>query len=137
MGEWVLAIARPLALKTATMRVVSAKGRSLPDDSLVPFIQTDVAVNPGNWGSAVQRPWRGGGHQLADLQSLGRLPGVSFSHPHQAGRQDRDQIVATGKVRHAQLGVAVQEVNQAFAEVVQPRQARRRAGGQRQQEQPG
>ena len=50
-GEWVLAIGSPFGFEnTVTAGVVSAKGRSLPDDSAVPFIQTDVAVNPGNSG---------------------------------------------------------------------------------------
>ena len=51
VGEWVLAIGAPFGFEnTVTAGVVSAKGRSLPDDSAVPFIQTDVAVNPGNSG---------------------------------------------------------------------------------------
>jgi serine protease Do len=51
VGEWVLAIGSPFGFENSvTAGVVSAKGRSLPDDSLVPFIQTDVAVNPGNSG---------------------------------------------------------------------------------------
>jgi serine protease Do len=51
VGEWVLAIGSPFGLdSTVTAGVVSAKWRSLPDDSQVPFIQTDVAVNPGNSG---------------------------------------------------------------------------------------
>jgi serine protease Do len=51
VGEWVLAIGSPFGFEnTVTAGVVSAKGRSLPDDSYVPFIQTDVAVNPGNSG---------------------------------------------------------------------------------------
>ena len=50
-GEWVLAIGSPFGFENSvTVGVVSAKGRSLPDDSFVPFIQTDVAVNPGNSG---------------------------------------------------------------------------------------
>ena len=51
VGEWVLAIGSPFGFENSvTAGVVSAKGRSLPDDSYVPFIQTDVAVNPGNSG---------------------------------------------------------------------------------------
>lgn len=51
VGEWVLAIGSPFGFEnTVTAGVVSAKGRSLPDDSAVPFIQTDVAINPGNSG---------------------------------------------------------------------------------------
>src|SRR5450830_1588074 len=51
VGEWVLAIGSPFGFEnTVTAGVVSAKGRTLPDDSAVPFIQTDVAINPGNSG---------------------------------------------------------------------------------------
>src|SRR5450830_1359897 len=51
VGEWVLAIGSPFGFEnTVTAGVVSAKGRTLPDDSAVPFIQTDVSINPGNSG---------------------------------------------------------------------------------------
>ena len=51
VGEWVLAIGSPFGFESsATAGIISAKSRSLPDDSYVPFIQTDVAVNPGNSG---------------------------------------------------------------------------------------
>ena len=51
VGEWVVAIGSPFGLENSvTAGIVSAKGRSLPDDTYVPFIQTDVAVNPGNSG---------------------------------------------------------------------------------------
>ncbi len=51
VGEWVLAIGSPFGFEnTVTAGIVSAKGRSLPQETLVPFIQTDVAVNPGNSG---------------------------------------------------------------------------------------
>ena len=51
VGEWVLAIGSPFGFENSvTAGVVSAKGRSLPDDSFVPFLQTDVAINPGNSG---------------------------------------------------------------------------------------
>ncbi|MEO3958072.1 trypsin-like peptidase domain-containing protein, partial [Chromobacterium piscinae] len=51
VGEWVAAIGAPFGFdNTVTAGIVSAKGRSLPDETLVPFIQTDVAINPGNSG---------------------------------------------------------------------------------------
>ena len=117
-GEWVLAIGSPFGFEnTVTAGVVSAKGRSLPDDSAVPFIQTDVAVNPGNSGGPLLNA-RG---EVVGINSQiysrsGGYQGVSFSIPIELAAKIKDQIVATGKVRHAQLGVAVQEVNQAFAE---------------------
>ena len=51
VGDWVLAIGSPFGFENSvTAGIVSAKARALPDESLVPFIQTDVAVNPGNSG---------------------------------------------------------------------------------------
>ncbi|MEQ8230782.1 MAG: trypsin-like peptidase domain-containing protein, partial [Gammaproteobacteria bacterium] len=49
VGEWVLAIGSPFGFDySVTAGIVSAKGRSLPNENYVPFIQTDVAINPGN-----------------------------------------------------------------------------------------
>ena len=100
-----------------TAGVVSAKGRSLPDDSSVPFIQTDVAVNPGNSGGPLFNA-RG---EVVGINSQiysrsGGYQGVSFAIPIDIAARIKNQIVATGKVEHARLGVAVQEVNQAFAD---------------------
>jgi serine protease Do len=117
-GEWVLAIGSPFGFEnTVTAGVVSAKGRSLPDDSYVPFIQTDVAVNPGNSGGPLINT-RG---EVVGINSQiysrsGGYQGVSFAIPIDVAIQVKDQIVATGKASHARLGVAVQEVNQAFAD---------------------
>ena len=117
-GEWVLAIGSPFGFEnTVTAGVVSAKGRSLPDDSAVPFIQTDVAVNPGNSGGPLFNA-RG---EVVGINSQiysrsGGYQGVSFAIPIEVATHVQTQIVATGKVSHARLGVAVQEVNQAFAD---------------------
>lgn len=118
VGEWVLAIGSPFGFEnTVTAGVVSAKGRSLPDDSTVPFIQTDVAVNPGNSGGPLFNA-RG---EVVGINSqiysrTGGYQGVSFAIPIDLASRIKDKIVATGKVEHARLGVAVQEVNQAFAD---------------------
>ena len=117
VGEWVLAIGSPFGFEnTVTAGVVSAKGRSLPDDSAVPFIQTDVAINPGNSGGPLFNT-RG---EVVGINSQiysrsGGYQGVSFAIPIDVANRIKNQIVATGKVEHARLGVAVQEVNQAFA----------------------
>lgn len=117
VGEWVLAIGSPFGFEnTVTAGVVSAKGRSLPDDSAVPFIQTDVAVNPGNSGGPLFNS-RG---EVVGINSQiysrsGGYQGVSFAIPMDIATKIKDQIVATGKAEHARLGVAVQEVNQTFA----------------------
>ena len=117
VGEWVLAIGSPFGFEnTVTAGVVSAKGRSLPDDSAVPFIQTDVAVNPGNSGGPLINS-RG---EVVGINSQiysrsGGYQGVSFAIPIDLASRIKDQIVATGKAEHARLGVAVQEVNQSLA----------------------
>ncbi|OUM02821.1 DegQ family serine endoprotease [Variovorax sp. JS1663] len=118
VGEWVLAIGSPFGFEnTVTAGVVSAKGRSLPDDSYVPFIQTDVAINPGNSGGPLLNT-RG---EVVGINSQiysrsGGFQGVSFAIPIDIAIQVKDQIVATGKATHGRLGVAVQEVNQTFAD---------------------
>ncbi|MES3000082.1 MAG: DegQ family serine endoprotease [Pseudomonadota bacterium] len=118
VGEWVLAIGSPFGFEnTVTAGVVSAKGRSLPDDSSVPFIQTDVAVNPGNSGG----PLFNGRGEVVGINSQiysqsGGYQGVSFAIPIDVASRIKDQIVATGKVEHARLGVTVQEVNQTLAD---------------------
>ena len=116
-GDWVLAIGSPFGFEnTVTAGVVSAKGRSLPDDSSVPFIQSDVAVNPGNSGG----PLFNAQGQVVGINSQiysrsGGFMGVSFSIPIELAMHIEQQIVAHGKVEHAQLGVTIQQVNQDFA----------------------
>jgi len=118
VGEWVLAIGSPFGFENSvTAGVVSAKGRSLPDDSLVPFIQTDVAINPGNSGGPLFNA-RGEvvGINSQIYSSSGGYQGLSFAIPIELAERVKDQIVATGQARHARLGVVVQEVNQALAD---------------------
>ena len=116
-GEWVLAIGSPYGLEsTVTAGVVSATGRNLPDGQ-VPFIQTDVAVNPGNSGGPLFNT-RGEvvGINSQIYSQTGGYQGLSFSIPIDVAVKIKDQILATGKVQHAKLGVAVQEVGQEFAD---------------------
>jgi len=121
VGEWVLAIGAPFGFENSvTAGVVSAKGRSLPDDSFVPFIQTDVAVNPGNSGGPLFNA-RG---EVVGINSqiyshTGGYQGLSFAIPMETALKVKDQIVAHGKASHARLGVSVQEVNQTLAESFQ------------------
>ncbi|MEG0047339.1 MAG: PDZ domain-containing protein, partial [Comamonas sp.] len=102
---------------SVTAGVVSAKGRSLPDDSFVPFLQTDVAINPGNSGG----PLFNAQGEVVGINSQiytrsGGYQGVSFAIPIEVATRVQQQIQATGKAQHAKLGVSVQEVNQAFAD---------------------
>ena len=118
VGDPVLAIGAPYGLEqTATSGIVSAKGRSLPGDAVVPFIQTDAAVNPGNSGGPL---FDGSGAVVginAQIYSQsGGFQGLSFAIPINVALKVKDQIVATGKATHARLGVNVQDLNQALAE---------------------
>ncbi|MBX3607929.1 MAG: Do family serine endopeptidase [Piscinibacter sp.] len=118
VGDPVLAIGAPFGLEqTATQGIVSAKGRSLPGDAVVPFIQTDAAVNPGNSGGPL---FDGTGAVVginAQIYSqTGGYQGLSFAIPINVALKVKDQIVATGKASHARLGVTVQELNQTLAE---------------------
>jgi len=118
VGDYVLAIGEPFGLEeTATAGIVSAKGRSLPGDGYVPFIQTDAAVNPGNSGGPL---FDAGGAVVginAQIYSnSGGYQGVSFAIPINLAVQIKDQIVKTGKVVHSRLGVEVQTLNQSLAD---------------------
>ena len=118
VGDPVLAIGAPYGLEqSATQGIVSAKGRSLPGDSVVPFIQTDAAVNPGNSGGPL---FDGGGSVVginAQIYSRsGGFQGLSFAIPINVALKVKDQIVATGKVAHARLGVSIQDLNQTLAQ---------------------
>ncbi|HJV68198.1 MAG TPA: Do family serine endopeptidase [Ideonella sp.] len=117
-GEWVLAIGSPFGFENSvTAGVVSATGRALPSDAAVPFIQTDVAVNPGNSGGPLFNA-RG---EVVGINSQiysrsGGYEGLSFAIPIDLALHVQQQIVATGHAQHARLGVTVQEVNQSLAD---------------------
>jgi serine protease Do len=118
VGDPVMAIGAPYGFEqTATSGIVSAKGRSLPGDAVVPFIQTDAAVNPGNSGGPL---FDGNGTVVginAQIYSQsGGFQGLSFAIPIDVALKVKSQIVATGKATHARLGVTVQDLNQGLAE---------------------
>jgi len=118
VGEWVVAIGAPFGLEnTVTSGIVSAKSRSLPGDSIVPFIQTDAAVNPGNSGGPLfnlKGEVIGINSQI--FSRSGGFQGLAFAIPIDVALNVKDQIVTSGKVSHGKLGVTIQEVNQALAE---------------------
>lgn len=118
VGDYVLAIGAPFGFdQSATAGIVSAKGRSLPGESYVPFIQTDAAVNPGNSGGPL---FDAGGNVVginAQIYSqTGGYQGLSFAIPIDVALHTKDQIVATGHASHARLGVMVQDLNQGLAD---------------------
>jgi serine protease Do len=118
VGEWVVAIGQPFGFEnTVTSGIVSAKSRSLPGDSAVPFIQTDAAVNPGNSGGPLFN-LRGEviGVNSQIFSRSGGFQGLAFAVPIDVAMQVKDQIVQTGHVSHGKLGVTIQEVNQTLAQ---------------------
>ena len=113
VGEWVLAIGSPFGFEnTVTAGVVSAKGRSLPDDSAVPFIQTDVAVNPGNSGGPLFNA-RGEvvGINSQIYSQSGGYQGVSFAIPIDVATRDQgpDRAHRQGGARQARCDGAGSE----------------------------
>ncbi len=118
VGDPVLAIGAPFGFEqTATQGIVSAKGRSLPGDTLVPFIQTDAAVNPGNSGGPLfDAAGEVVGINAQIYSRSGGFEGLSFAIPIDVALAIKDRIVATGQVIHAHLGVTVQDLDQRLAE---------------------
>lgn len=118
VGEWVLAIGSPFGFEnSATAGIVSAKSRSLPDGSYVPFIQTDVAVNPGNSGGPLfNMAGEVIGITSQIYSSSGGYQGLSFAIPIDVAMNVERQLLATGKAHRGRLGVTIQEVNQSLAE---------------------
>lgn len=118
VGDYVLAIGEPFGLEeTATAGIVSAKGRSLPGDGYVPFIQTDAAVNPGNSGGPLfDSEGNVVGINAQIYTNSGGYQGVSFAIPINLAVQVKDQIVKTGKVSHARLGIEIQTLDQSLAD---------------------
>ncbi|KAG1179179.1 hypothetical protein G6F35_016250 [Rhizopus arrhizus] len=109
VGEWVLAIGSPYGLEnTATAGIVSAKGRSLPDDTSVPFIQTDVAVNPGNSGGPlINLDGEVVGINSQIISRSGGFMGISLAIPIDEAMRVVDQLRATGKVTRGRVGVQI------------------------------
>jgi serine protease Do len=118
VGEWVVAIGSPFGFdNSVTAGIVSAKGRSLPQENYVPFIQTDVAINPGNSGGPLFN-MRG---EVVGINSQiysrsGGYMGVSFAIPIDVAMEVQGQLRATGKVSRGRLGVVIQEVNKELAD---------------------
>jgi serine protease Do len=118
VGEWVVAIGSPYGFEnTVTAGIVSAKSRALPDGSYVPFIQTDVAVNPGNSGGPLfNMKGEVVGINSQIYSRSGGFQGVSFAIPIDVAMNVQNQILKTGKVTRGQLGISIQDVNQSLAD---------------------
>ena len=118
VGEWVAAIGSPFGLdNTVTSGSVSAKSRKLPSDQYVPFIQTDVAVNPGNSGGPLfNMKGEVVGINSQIFSTSGGFMGLSFAIPSNLAMQIKDQLVKNGKVTRGRIGVVIQSVTQDLAE---------------------
>lgn len=126
VGEWVAAIGSPFGLdNTVTAGIVSAKSRKLPSDQYVPFIQTDVAVNPGNSGGPLFN-MRGEvvGINSQIFSTSGGFMGLSFAIPSNLAMQIKDQLVKNGKVTRGRIGVVIQNVTPDLAESFGLKQAK-------------
>src|SRR5262245_19897862 len=118
VGEWVVAIGSPFGFENSvTAGIVSAKGRSLPQENYVPFIQTDVAVNPGNSGGPLFN-LRG---EVVGINSqiysrTGGFMGLSFAIPIDVANDIANQLRTAGKVTRGRIGVVIQPVSRELAE---------------------
>jgi serine protease Do len=118
VGDWVLAIGSPFGFEsTVTSGIVSAKGRSLPQENYVPFIQTDVAINPGNSGG----PLFNLDGEVVGINSqiysrTGGFMGLSFAIPINVAIDIADQLKTDGRVKRGRIGVVIQEVTAELAE---------------------
>ena len=118
VGEWVVAIGKPFGLEnTMTAGIVSAKGRDLPQENLVPFIQTDVAINPGNSGGPLFN-MRG---EVVGINSMiysrtGGFMGLAFAVPIDIAMNSVKQLQEKGRVTRGRIGVQIQEVSKEVAD---------------------
>ncbi len=118
VGEWVVAIGKPFGLEnTMTAGIVSAKGRDLPQENLVPFIQTDAAVNPGNSGGPLFN-LKG---EVIGINSMifsrtGGYMGLSFAIPIDLAMNSVAQLKEKGRVTRGRIGVQITEVSKETAE---------------------
>ncbi|HTH94702.1 MAG TPA: DegQ family serine endoprotease [Rhodocyclaceae bacterium] len=118
VGEWVMAIGSPFGFEqSVTAGIVSAKGRSLPDENYVPFIQTDVPINPGNSGGPLFN-MKGEviGINSQIYSRSGGYMGLSFSIPIDLAFDIQQQLRLHGKVSRGRMGVSIQEVSKELSQ---------------------
>jgi serine protease Do len=119
-GEWVIAIGSPFGFENSvTAGIVSATARSMPgpETNYAQFIQTDVAVNPGNSGGPLfnlQGEVVGINSQI--YSRTGGYMGLSFAVPIDVANNVKDQLIKTGRVTRSRIGVSIQDVNAQLAD---------------------
>lgn len=118
VGDWVMAIGSPFGFENSvTAGIVSAKGRSLPQENFVPFIQTDVAINPGNSGGPLfNMKGEVVGINSQIYSRTGGFMGLSFAIPIDVAMDVQGQLRTTGRVQRGRIGVAIQEVSRELAD---------------------
>ena len=117
-GQWVVAIGSPFGFENSvTAGIISATARTLPDDRYVPFIQTDVPVNPGNSGGPLfNMDGEVVGINSQIYSQTGGYMGLSFAIPIDVANNVREQLVKSGKVSRGRIGVSIQDVSSQLAD---------------------
>jgi serine protease Do len=118
VGEPVLAIGSPFGFDySASAGIVSAKMRNMMGETAVPFIQTDVALNPGNSGGPLfNQHGEVVGVNSRIFSGTGGYMGLSFSIPIDVAMEVADQLKRNGKVTRSYLGVSLQDIDRNLAE---------------------
>ncbi|GAA5556502.1 periplasmic pH-dependent serine endoprotease DegQ [Acinetobacter schindleri] len=118
VGEPVLAIGSPFGFDySASAGIVSAKMRNMMGETAVPFIQTDVALNPGNSGGPLfNQQGEVVGVNSRIFSGTGGYMGLSFSIPIDVAMEVADQLKRNGKVTRSYLGVSLQDIDRNLAE---------------------
>ncbi|MDG2382027.1 MAG: trypsin-like peptidase domain-containing protein [Pirellulaceae bacterium] len=120
IGDWVLAVGNPFELEASVSAgIISAKGRSLGSAQRASFLQTDAAINPGNSGGPLVN-LRGEvvGINTAIASSSGGYQGIGFAIPINLAKWVAKQLVSSGTVSRAWLGVSISPVTQESAETL-------------------
>ena len=118
IGDWVIAVGNPFNQElTVSAGIISGKGRSLRDGKRAEYLQTDAAINPGNSGGPlVDLDGEVIGINTAIASSSGGFQGVGFAIPINQAKWVVDQLVHSGSVKRAYLGVRVEELAGDLAE---------------------
>lgn len=118
VGEWAFAIGSPYGFQhSASVGIISATRRILPGAEYIPFLQTDVPVNPGNSGGPLFN-LRGEviGINSRIYSNNGGYQGLSFAIPIDAAMRIKTQLQTKGRVTRSRVGISVQEVSQGLAD---------------------
>mgnify|MGYP001619760601 CR=1 FL=1 len=118
VGEWVVAIGSPFGFESSvTAGIVSAKGRELPQENIVPFIQTDAAINPGNSGGPLfNMKGEVVGVNSQIYSRTGGNMGLAFAIPIDVAMEVQSQLKTSGRVTRGRIGVVIQEVTKDLAD---------------------